>query len=120
MIAVYSVLAAKVSGASGSHSTVPVYCSVSVIALAGIHPKIGTATPCISAISIFAREGFGLAGLGHEPKINTRMITENPKNLLFKISLLYFTIRKNITFVLFGLSSVTEKFPVTFLHESAE
>lgn len=56
MVAVYTVLAAKVL-ALGDQLMLPVYCAVSVIVVTGVAPTVGAVTPAIAAISM--TEGVG-------------------------------------------------------------
>jgi hypothetical protein len=62
MVAVYTVLAAKVAGVP-FQVTVPVYCAVSVIVVTGVAPSTGAVTPGIAAISITVSVG-GFTGVG--------------------------------------------------------
>ena len=62
MVAVYTVLPAKVAGVP-LHVTVPVYCAVAVIAVTGVAPSNGAVTPGIATMLITVSVG-GVTGLG--------------------------------------------------------
>jgi hypothetical protein len=56
IVAVYTVLAAKLLVTAGVHVTVPVYWAVSVMAVTGVCPRTGALTPGIAKMLMVVSE----------------------------------------------------------------